>query len=205
MRSGRANHGEEAARPFDRNRNGFVLGEGGFLLLIESASAAAARGAHVYGEILGLGASASKTPANAWPSDPAGLVRAMRFALSDANVSADEIAAVMGTSNGSPSLDRQEAEAIAEVFGPRSIPVSSVKGAIGESGASAAAGLIVGLLSLGEGAIVPTIGLLEPDPALPLCVSGAAQLVSGSVFLVNSVASGGTHYSVVVRTTAERT
>jgi 3-oxoacyl-[acyl-carrier-protein] synthase II len=196
--------GAEAARPFDRDRNGFVLGEGGFLLLLESASAADARRARVYGEIVGVGASASKTAVNGWPADGAGLVKAMRLALCDAKLSADEIAAVMGTSNGSPILDRQEADAIVEVFGRRSVPVASVKGAIGESGASGAASLILGLLSIAGGTIVPTVGFLEKDPAVELCVSGRSQRTQGETFLVNSVASGGTNYSLAIQVTTAR-
>jgi len=196
--------GAEAARPFDRDRNGFILGEGGFLLLIESASSAQARGARVYGEIVGIGATASKTVLNGWPADGAGLVKAMRLALSDANLRADEIAAVIGTSNGSPVLDRQEADAIVEVFGRGSIPVASVKGAIGESGASGAAGLIAGLLSLADGVVGPTAGFSQPDPALAVCVSSHPQPARGEAFLVNSVASGGTNYSLAVRATPGR-
>jgi 3-oxoacyl-[acyl-carrier-protein] synthase II len=193
--------GAEAARPFDRERNGFILGEGGFLLLIESASAADLRGARVYGEILGVGATASKTALNEWPSDGAGLAKAMRLALSDAGLRTDEVAAVIGTSNGSPVLDRQEADAIVDVFGSRSIPVASVKGAIGESGASGAAGLIAGLLSIADGAVVPTAGLLQPDPALAVCVSSRVQSARNATFLVNSVATGGTNYSLAIRAT----
>jgi 3-oxoacyl-[acyl-carrier-protein] synthase II len=198
MRGERAG-GAEAARPFDRDRNGSILGEGGFLLLIESASAAAARGARVYGEIVGVGATASKAALNGWPADGAGLVTAMRLAMADADLRADQIAAVIGTSNGSLALDRQEADAIVEVFGSRSIPVASVKGAIGESGASGAAGLIAGLLSIAGGAVVPTVGFLQPDPTLAVCVSRGPQPTRGEAFLVNSVASGGTNYSLVVR------
>jgi len=189
----------EAARPFDRDRNGFILGEGGFLLLVESAAAAAARGARVYGEILGVGATASKAAVNGWPADGAGLVNAMRLALSDARLQAGEIAAVVGTANGSPVLDRQEADAISEVFGRRPVPVCSVKGAIGESGAAGAAGLIMGLRSLAAGTVPPTVGFSQPDPAGTVCVSHAPQPVHGDTFLVNSVASGGTNYSIAVR------
>lgn len=200
----RGARGAEAARPFDRDRNGFILGEGGFLLLVESASAAEARGARVYGEIVGVGATASKTVLNGWPADGVGLVKAMRLAVSDAGLSVDQIAAVIGTSNGSPVLDRQEADAIAEVFGSRSIPVASVKGAIGESGASGAAGLIAGLLTIADGAVMPTAGFLQPDPVLGVCVSSRRQPTTGEVFLVNSVASGGTNYSLAVRATPGR-
>ena len=198
MRGGCATEG---ARPFDRDRNGFILGEGGFLLLIESASAAAARNARVYGEIVGLGATASAAAPNGWPKDCSGLVKAMRLALADANLRAGDVAAVVGTSNGSPVLDGQEAGAVAEVFGGRSIPVFSVKGAIGESGAAGAASLIAGLLLLAEGTAGPTAGFSRADSALAVCVSSQPQPVSGDTFLVNSVASGGTNYSLAVRAT----
>ena len=198
MRGGCATEG---ARPFDRDRNGFILGEGGFLLLIESASAAAARNARVYGEIVGLGATASAAAPNGWPKDCSGLVKAMRLALADANLRAGDVAAVVGTSNGSPVLDGQEAGAVAEVFGGRSIPVFSVKGAIGESGAAGAASLIAGLLLLAEGTAGPTAGFSRADSALAVCVSSQPQPVSGNTFLVNSVASGGTNYSIAVRAT----
>jgi 3-oxoacyl-[acyl-carrier-protein] synthase II len=196
MRGGCATEG---ARPFDRDRNGFILGEGGFLLLIESASAAAARNARVYGEIVGLGATASVAAPNGWPKDCSGLVKAMRLALADANLRAGDVAAVVGTSNGSPVLDRQEAGAVGEVFGGRSIPVFSVKGAIGESGAAGAASLIAGLLLLAEGTAGPTAGFSRADSGLAVCVSSQPQPVSGDIFLVNSVASGGTNYSIAVR------
>ena len=196
--------GVEVARPFDRDRNGFVLGEGGFLLLVESASAADLRGARVYGEIVGVGATASKTALNGWPPDGAGLANAMRLALKDAGIRADQIGAVIGTSNGSPALDRHEADAIVEVFGARSLPVASVKGAIGESGASGAAGLIAGLLSIADGVVVPTVGFLHPDPAFAVCASSCPQPTRGGAFLVNSVATGGTNYSLAVRATPGR-
>jgi 3-oxoacyl-(acyl-carrier-protein) synthase len=195
------NDGQEAARPFDRLRNGPILGEGGFLVLIESATAAGEREARLYGEILGVGAAASPAPLNAWPADPSGLVRAMRLALSDGGLGPVEIAAVMATASGSPELDRLEAEAIGEVFGPRTVPVVSVKGAIGESGAAGTAGLIAGLLSLPDGVVVPTAGFEQADSTCPpvVGVSRLVQPVSGDTFLVNAAGIGGTHYSLAVR------
>jgi len=195
--------GLEAARPFDRERNGFVLGEGAFLLLIETASAALARGAHVYGEILGVGATASKAMINGWPADADGLVKAMRLALADASLREGDIAAVIGSANGSPELDRQEAHAISRVFGTAGVPVASIKGAIGESGASGAAGVIAALLSP-EGTVVPTAGFSQPDPALSICVSAHSQSARGRTFLVNSVASGGTNYSLAIQAMSRR-
>jgi 3-oxoacyl-[acyl-carrier-protein] synthase II len=189
----------EAARPFDRDRNGFILGEGGCLLLLESMTAAEHRGARIYGEIVGVGAAASKTELNGWPADGRGLAAAMRLAVADASLHAGEIAAVIGTSNGSPVLDRHEAAAIADVFGARSLPVASVKGAIGESGAAGAAGVVTGLLAVASGSLVPTAGYRHPDPGLAVCVSDRPQPVRGDVFLVNSVATGGAIYSLAVR------
>ena len=188
----------EGARPFDRDRNGFILGEGGFLLMLESASAAEARAARVYGEILGIGATASKAPLNQWPEHHAGLVNAMKLALQDATLGPADISAIIGAANGSPVLDRLEAEAIGDVFGD-AIPVASIKGALGESGAAGAASLIAGLSSIASGEIVPTAGLCQPDERFTIRVSRSAQPVKGDAFLVNSVASGGTNYSVVVR------
>src|SRR5207248_123845 len=81
MRRRRGDCRDEAARPFDAGRNGFVLGEGAFLLVIESRTVAARRGARIYGELLGIGAAGSPAGLNRWPSDAAGLARAMRLAL----------------------------------------------------------------------------------------------------------------------------
>lgn len=188
----------EKARPFDRDRNGFVLGEGAFLLLLESTTVAAARGARCYGEFLGVGASASPTRLNDWPSTADGPVSAMRMALEDANVRPDEIAAVIGAANGSPVLDRIEADAITSVFG-NSMPVVSIKGAIGESGASGAAGIVTGLLSHARGCVAPTHGFCTPDPAAAIHASSQPHPATGSTFLVNGIASGGANYSAVVR------
>ena len=191
--------GEEATRPFDRRRNGFILGEGGFMLLIESASSATRRGARVYGEILGVGATASKAAINAWPDDPAGPASAMQLALIDAGLGGDGIDAVFATANGSVDLDAVEASAIAGTFGDRRVPVTSLKGAIGESGAAGAASLIAGLLSLSSGVVPPTAGWGEPDPGCDVNVSCTCRQSGGEVFLVNSVASGGTNYALVAR------
>jgi 3-oxoacyl-[acyl-carrier-protein] synthase II len=191
--------GEEAARPFDRRRNGFILGEGGCVLLIESSSSATRRGARVYGEILGVGATASRAAINAWPGDPAGPARAMQLALDDAGLSAENVDVVFAAANGSVDLDGIEATAIATTFGTRRVPVASLKGAIGESGVVGAAGLIAGLLSLSSGVVPPTVGWNEPDPGCDVSVSRTPRAASGDVFLVNSIASGGTNLALVVR------
>jgi 3-oxoacyl-[acyl-carrier-protein] synthase II len=189
--------GEEVARPFDRRRNGLVLGEAGVMLLLERADAAAGRGARPYGEILGVGLTASATRLNAWPADPSGIARALRLALADAETSPDDIAMVVAAANGS-RLDRIEAEAIRDVFGDRAVPVVSLKGAIGESGAAGSAGVVAGLLALAAGVVPPTAGFSEPDPTTGVNVSCEARPARGGTFLVNAIASGGTNCTLVV-------
>ncbi len=191
--------GDEAARPFDRRRNGLVLGEGGFTLLLESSASAARRRARVYGEILGVGASASKAAINAWPSDPSGPAKAIQIALADAALGPEGIDAFFASANGSVDLDAVEASAIAATFGDRRVAVTSLKGAIGESGAGGAAGLISALLSLSSGFVPPTAGWSEPDPACDVNVSRSLRPFSGDVCLINSIASGGTSYAMVAR------
>jgi 3-oxoacyl-[acyl-carrier-protein] synthase II len=190
---------DETARPFDRRRNGFVFGEGGFSVLVESETAARERGARIYGEILGLGMTASRTELNQWAADPDGLTRAMHLALADAGLAPDRIDAVYATANGSPHLDALEAVALATVFGDRPVPTASLKGAIGENSSGGAAGVVAGLLTLSQGAIVPTVGFAESDPVCAVNVSTTARRSDGDTFLVNSVASGGTNCALVVR------
>ena len=189
---------DEAARPFDRRHNGVVLGEGCFLVLLESSASATARGARVYGEILGVGATASKTALNRWPSTSDGLADAMQLALCDAGLHEEEVAAVVAAANGSPDLDALECEAMRRVFG-RSVPTASIKGAIGECGMAGAAGLVAGLLALAQGRLFPTAGLEDLDDALRVNASNRPAPVEGSIFVLNSVAAGGTNYSIVVK------
>jgi 3-oxoacyl-[acyl-carrier-protein] synthase II len=189
----------EAARPFDCRRNGFVFGEGGFMLLLESASAAERRRSRVYGEILGAGLTASSTPLNRWPADGSGLARAMRLALDDAGVDPEKIAAVFAAGNGSPQLDRFEAAAVTEVFHDRRVPVASLRGAAGECSAAGAASVVAGLFTIARRVLPPTTGFSVPDPGCRLSVYAHPQTVDGDTFMVNSVGAGGTNCSVVVR------
>ncbi|MPZ17262.1 MAG: hypothetical protein GEV06_05035 [Luteitalea sp.] len=190
----------ERSQPFDRWRNGFVLGEGGFGLLLEEAESARARGARVYGAVLGVGASSAVSGINAWPSDPRALARTMRLALEEAGVDPADIAAIYASANSTVVLDRAEAEAIALVFGPRDVLVTAIKGAIGEFGASGAAACAAALLCGEAGLVSPTAGLTEQDPACAhLRIPTAAVPLAGRFVLVNSFASGGATYSVVLR------
>ena len=195
--------GEEASRPFDRRRNGFVFGEGGFLMVLEPMATAEARGAAWYGELLGVGATASPCKLNDWPSDPSELARCMQMALDSAAVTAEDVSVVFASANSTPRLDRLEAGALREVFGPGGVPVVSIKGAVGEFGAVGAASTAAAFLCLREGRIPPTVGCDEPDSDLEVDVSSASRELQDaaghSIALVNSFASGGANYSVVVR------
>lgn len=191
----------EGARPFDRTRNGFVMGEGAFVLIVEEGVHARARGASVLAEVIGVGASASVTPVNAWPTEPAALARCMRAAMNDADVSPGDIGAVYAAANGSIAFDRVEAHAIGDVFGARPVLTTSVKGAIGEGGMAAAGSLCAAILAGRRGLVAPTAGLTAPDPACGGLgwVIGAAAALPSPLILVNSFASGGTNYSLVIR------
>jgi len=194
--------GDERARPFDAMRDGFILGEGGFLLMLESAASAAARGARPHGEILGVGAASARASRNGWPEDPRAIAGAMRLALGDARLAPSDVDGVVGASNGSPALDCLEAAALGAVFGADAIAVASLKGAIGESSAAGAAGVAAGMLCLRDGSLPPTAGFAVADAALHVRASDRPQAAGRGTFMVNAVASGGTIYSVVARSDA---
>ena len=197
------NGGEEEARPFDRQRNGFALGEGAFTVLAEPKSRARNRGARIYAEILGVGGTSSPIGINRWPDDPEQLAAAMKLALADAGTTEGEVSAVFASANGTLALDRTEAAALRRVFGERGVPVVSIKGALGESGASGAASLIAAILALRRNRIPPTAGLRDVAPDCPVDASAESRGTEGRIALVNSFASGGANYSVVLRVERE--
>ena len=189
-----------AAAPFSRCRRGFVMGEGGFGLWLERGDAWRARGAHCHGEVLGVGAASAAVPLNTWPDRPDPIARTMRMALEDAGLEPADVDVVYASANASRALDEVEAAALLDVFGGSPV-VTSIKGAIGEFGASGAAACVAALLCGAVGRVPPIAGLVEIDPAagrLRLATSGTDA--PGPVVLVNSVASGGAAFSVVLRT-----
>lgn len=192
----------EASRPFAAARNGFVLGTGGHMVVLEAASFAASRGVRPYGEILGVGIGSSACAPNTWPDKPDGLIRAMRDALAEAGVAPRDVAVVFAAANGTRVLDEIEAQALAEVFGPRSVPVVSIKGAVGEFGASGAASLTAALLCLRRGVLPPTLGAEPVDSRCPVDVRAALGPAAGPTALINATADGGVHCALVARTCA---
>jgi 3-oxoacyl-[acyl-carrier-protein] synthase II len=184
--------------PFDTARAGFVLGEGAFGLWVERAGGPDRPRAH--GEILGVAASSAAVPINAWPNRPEALARTMRLALDDAGVGTEAVDIVYASANATRDLDLAEAVALTSMFGGSRTVVTSVKGAVGESGASGSAACAAAFLCGGVGRVPPIAGLVDPDPAAAsLRLAREAVDAPGPVALVNSFASGGALFSVVLR------
>ena len=162
--SPRDSSGEEGLRPFDRRRNGRVLGEGAGMLVLERNSRAQDRGAKIYGSLLACCSTGSPVRIHQYEAGAEQMARAMKNTLRGAEVSPDRVNYISAAANSTPELDRAEALAIRKVFPQAgSIPVSSLNGHIGDfcgSGALRAGAL---LLSMRDGKIPPTLGLKNPE------------------------------------------
>ncbi len=184
--------------PFDVNRSGFVLGEGGVGLWLEQGG-----GSPRHGEILGVSMSSAAVPINMWPDRVEPLARSMRLAIDDAGLTPADIHVVYASANATSVLDATEAAALAEVFGTGPV-VTSIKGALGESGVSGSAACAAALLCGRLGRVPPIAGLTAPAPeAASLQLAREAMRAPGPIALVNSFASGGALASVVVRAVTE--
>ena len=198
MNPGRA-YGRATA-PFDRCRQGFVIGEGGFALWLERNAVWRDRGARSYGEILGIGAAGATVRLNAWPDRPAPLVRTMTMALEEAGLRPSDVDVVYASANASRGLDEVEATALKILFGDARPVVTSIKSALGEFGASGSAACAAALLCGEVGRVPPIAGLAEADAAAEgLRLSASAVAAPGPIVLVNSFASGGALFSTVLR------
>lgn len=178
------------SRPFDARRDGFVMGEGAGVLVIESAASAEARGAEVVGEILGYGATCDAHHLTA--PDPAGdgSARAIALALSDAGITPDQLDYVNAHGTSTPLNDRSETEALKRALGSRAgtIPVSSTKSVIGHlMGAAGAVEAVATVRSLGQGVAPPTVGWEEAEEGLDLdyVVEGVRPLATRGGVPVN--------------------
>jgi 3-oxoacyl-[acyl-carrier-protein] synthase II len=189
----------EGSRPFDATRNGLVLGEGGFVLVLENEADARARGARIYGHVLGIGAGGTSVGMYQWPQRPEPLARVMSQALGEANVRPEEVDVVYAAANSS-GLDGVEARALRSLFGEGHAIVTSVKGALGESGAAGAAACVAALLCGAKGVVPPIAGLEQLDPACKgIRIARRPEPAPGPLVLLNSVASGGALMSAVLR------
>ncbi len=192
-----------ASRPFDRDRDGFVMGEGASVLVLEERERALARGARIYGEVLGFGVTNDAHHMTAPLPDGSQAARCMRLALDDAHVSGGEIEYVNAHGSSTPLNDPTETFAIKQVLGEHAqrIPVSSTKGYYGHAlGASGAIETAICGLSLERGWLPPTVNLDVPDAACDLdYIPNHGRETSVDTILTNSFGFGGINAALVIR------
>ncbi len=185
----------KASRPFDAGRNGFVLGEGAAMVVLEELEAAKARGATIYGEVAGYGTTADAYRITDIPPDGHGGIAAMRMAIADAGLTPADIGYVNAHGTSTKVNDRVETQACRQVFGERAAqtPVSSTKSMMGHLIAAAGATeMIVCLMALRDGVLPPTINYETPDPECDLdYVPNHARQADLKHVLNNSFGFGG--------------
>ena len=194
---------QQACRPFDKDRDGFVMGEGAGVLVFEEYERARARGATIYAEVLGFGMTDDAYHITAPAQDGGGAVRAMRLAFQDAGREPRELSYVNAHGTSTPYNDAMETKAIKALVGEeraRQIPVSSTKSQIGHLlGASGGAELIATALAVRDDRLPPTMGYRTPDPACDLdYVSGASRAQRVDLALSNSLGFGGHNASILI-------
>jgi 3-oxoacyl-[acyl-carrier-protein] synthase II len=191
---------EGISRPFDARRDGFVMGEGAGVLVLEREDHARARGATIYGRIAGYGASNDAFHITQPDEDGRGARAAMRAALEDAGATAADVGYVNCHGTGTPYNDRVETVAIHGVWNGSAPPVSSTKSAIGHLlGAAGAVEALVTLQALRRGVLPPTINYEQADPECDLdCVPAVARPASARLALSNSMGFGGQNACLAV-------
>jgi 3-oxoacyl-[acyl-carrier-protein] synthase II len=189
----------QPCRPFARDRRGMSLGEGAAVLVLESSQHAMARGAPVRAWVGGCGLSSDAFHPTAPPTDAEGAVRAMREALARAHLTPADITYINAHGTGTVQNDRAEAVALAEVFGPGNVLVSSTKSLIGHTmGAAGALEAVATIGALEAGLLPPTPNLWEPDPAIPFdCIPHTARPATLDCAMSNSFGFGGQNVSLI--------
>ncbi|MGD9651025.1 MAG: beta-ketoacyl-ACP synthase II [Candidatus Dadabacteria bacterium] len=191
----------KASRPFDKERDGFIIGEGSGMLILEELESAKKRGARIYAEIVGYGMSSDASHITAPSLD--GPERCMKAALHDGEANPDEIDYINAHGTSTPLNDANETNAIKQVFGERAykIPVSSTKSMTGHLlGAAGAVEAAFSVLALEHGILPPTINYEFPDPECDLdYVPNQAREAGIRTVLSNSFGFGGTNASLIFR------
>jgi 3-oxoacyl-[acyl-carrier-protein] synthase II len=193
-----------ASRPFDKDRDGFVLSEGAGIVVIEEFERARKRNAPIYAELLGSGASGDAHHITAPHPEGAGAALAMRAALKDARLNPEDVQYINAHGTSTPLGDEAETKAIKDVFGEhaRKLAVNSTKSMIGHTlGASGGIEMIATVLSLKQGVLHPTVNYQTPDPACDLdYVPNTAREVRVRRAISNSFGFGGHNCCLVVGT-----
>jgi 3-oxoacyl-[acyl-carrier-protein] synthase II len=188
------------SRPFDAERDGFVIAEGAAVLVLEELGRARARGAHIYGVILGGASTADAHHITAPSPGGAGAANCMELALADAELTPADIKHINAHGTSTPLNDAAEAEAITKVFGSSVPPITSVKGVTGHSlGAAGAVEAAAVALTIEHRRIPPTAGYAHPDPEITLdIVHGEARAWEPGPVLSNSFGFGGHNGCLVI-------
>ncbi len=191
-----------AARPFSKDRDGFVMAEGAGALVLESLAHASARGARILGVVEGCGEAADSFHRTRSSPDGKPIIACIRQAIEDAGVAPDDVGYVNAHGTGTPENDKMEWLGLSTVFGERAgrIPVSSNKSMIGHTlTAAGAIEAVFSILAMRHGRLPPTINYDIPDPALPVdCVPNVARDTSVTRTISNSFGFGGQNVSLVL-------
>jgi 3-oxoacyl-[acyl-carrier-protein] synthase II len=194
---------EEVSRPFDRTRDGFVMGEGAGVLVLEDLDRARARGATIYAEVCGFGSSFDAYSLTKPDPEAKGAARAIEAALAEARINRDDVDYVNAHGTSTRLNDQMETVAVKRVFGnhARNLPLSSIKSMIGHLiGAAGAVEAVALSMSLSHGTVPPTINLFEPDPSCDLdYVPNTARDVPVRTAVSTSFGFGGQNGALVMR------
>ncbi len=194
---------QKASRPFDKERDGFVMGEGAGMLILESLEHAQKRDAEILAEIVGVGQTADAYHITAPAPEGEGAVRAMKLALKDAGLAPDSVDYINAHGTSTDLNDLTETLAIKKVFGERAkeIPVNSTKSMVGHLlGAAGAVEMVATIKSIQEGVLHPTINYEFPDPECDLdYVPNRSRKADVSVALTNSFGFGGHNITIAIK------
>ncbi len=196
-------HPEKASRPFDKDRDGFVMGEGAGILLLETLESAIDRGAHIYGEIVGYAATGDAYHITAPAENGEGAARAMKQAVEDAGIALEEVDYINAHGTSTELNDKYETQAVKEVFGDHAskLAMSSTKGVTGHLlGAAGGLESVISLKSIDDGIIPATMNYETPDPDCDLdYVPNESRKQDVNVVMSNSLGFGGHNAALVFK------
>jgi len=195
-------NGLEGSFPFDRRRNGRVLGEGAGVLVLETLSSATRRGARIYAELAGSTMTSGASGATEYCCDTTPMARAMEGALKKAEVQKDQVSHISAAANSTQGLDAAETAAVKECFGEsaKGLTMSTIRPMTGDFDGMGGLGLLAAALTISDGFVPPTLNHAEPDAGLDLdYVPGSGLDRDVDVVLHNGFANGGACSSIVLR------